>query len=99
MSTGLECVLVERWLEEWYYILENMSSPKLAWSWMDYAKAYGPFESKDKALKHLSDNHPNPGGFSVVDFSHYGMLSDNQKQPYEDLIKYASKQGTNVIQW
>lgn len=63
MSTGLECAIVEVRPGEWYYVLERGDAPKLAFSWMEHADAYGPFPTLDAAEAHLSDNHANPGGW------------------------------------
>ena len=70
MSTGLECCFVERQKDKWYYILENWNSPKGAWNWLDYATAYGPFRSEEKAEMHLDNHHANPGGWSKIRFDH-----------------------------
>jgi len=99
MSTGLECCLVERKLGEWYYILEKWGAPKNAWSWLDYADAYGPFKSEELALDHLHNNHPNPGGYSIITFEHYAAFSPTQAEAYEDLMQHATKRGTNVFIW
>lgn len=99
MSTGLECLFVERNSSEWYYLLERYNSPKNAWDWLDYADAYGPFKSETSAMVHLSTSHPNPGGYSVIKLKHYKSLPLSRKEKLEGLIKYASKRGTNVIVW
>ena len=70
MSTGFECLFVEWNKNEWYYILQNWNCPVGAWDWREYATAYGPFKSEEKADKHLRDNHANPGGSSQVDANH-----------------------------
>lgn len=65
MSTNSECSFIQ-WDEgEWYYILEHRNAPKNAWDWREYATAYGPFKSEEKAQQHLHDHHANPGGYSV----------------------------------
>lgn len=89
MSTGLECLFVEREDNKWYYILENYDAPKDAWSWLDYATAYGPFCSFKSAKKHLDDNHANPGGYSVIKSEHYKQFSESRRNQYDDLLKYA----------
>lgn len=65
MSTGLNCFFF-RDNGRWYYLLEDYSSPKMAWDWREYATCYGPFASEEAANKHLQDNHANPGGSSVI---------------------------------
>jgi len=64
MSTGLECAFIEVEPGRWYYLLEDWDAPKLAFDWREYATAYGPFDSEEKGIEHLDDNHPNPGGWS-----------------------------------
>ena len=90
MSTGLECLFLEKNDGEWYYILENWNAPKHAWDWLDYATAYGPFNSEAKAREDLSTNHANPGGSSMIRRDHYKQLSDSQREKYEDLIRHPS---------
>jgi len=99
MSTGLECMFLEKTEGEWYYILEQYGSPKGVWDWLDYADAYGPFSSEEMAQDHLHKNHANPGGWSIMRADHYSALSDSQKEKYEDLTKHATDRGTNVIWW
>jgi hypothetical protein len=65
MSTNSECDFIEIKKNVWYYILENYDAPKNAWDWREYATCYGPFSSFDIANKYLSDNHANPGGYSM----------------------------------
>ena len=91
MSTGLECFFIEVEKDEWYYILEDYDSPKNAWNWLDYATAYGSFTSFDKAHNHLSDSHPNPGGYSKMEFNHFNKLSESQKEMYTYLTKNATR--------
>jgi hypothetical protein len=90
MSTGLECLFVERNIGEWYYILEHWDAPKAAFDWLDYATAYGPFNSEEKARTDLYNNHPNPGGSSMIKRDHYEKFSDSQKEKYEGLIRHPS---------
>ena len=66
-STGLECWFFEYQPGKWYYLLEHGSSPKNAWDWREHSSAYGPFSSKEEAVKHLQDNHANPGGWGSSD--------------------------------
>ena len=65
MSTGFECAFDENAEGEWHYTLQDWNCPVGAWDWRDYATTYGPFTSFELAHKHLSDTHPNPGGYSV----------------------------------
>jgi hypothetical protein len=66
MSTNNNCMMVEESPGKWFYLLENYNAPKNAWDWRQHAVAYGPFASMESADAHLSDNHANPGGFSVI---------------------------------
>lgn len=66
MSTGLNCTLYERRPGEWYYLLEDASSPKGAADWREHATAYGPFATEDAAFDHLAAWHANPGGSNTV---------------------------------
>jgi hypothetical protein len=84
MSTGLNCEFIESPAGVHYYILEQGSAPKNAWNWREYADCYGPFKSEDEAMKHLDDNHANPGSHSVV-----GVV-DAAKEPYASLIAEAA---------
>lgn len=66
MSTGQECMFVEEKPGHWHYVLEDYNAPKNSWDWMEHAKAYGPFQTEEKACQHLSDNHANPGGSFTI---------------------------------
>jgi len=66
MSTGQECMFVEEKPGRWHYILEDYNAPKNSWDWMEYARAYGPFQTQDQADQHLSDHHANPGGSFII---------------------------------
>lgn len=68
MSTGLECLIVERDESQWYYVLQDWNCPVGAWDWREYATTYGPFPTKERAIQHLSDNHANPGGWMEISF-------------------------------
>lgn len=63
MSTGCECEFFV-FNGKHYYALERYNAPKNSWDWTDYADVYGPFDSLETAIRHLSDNHANPGGWS-----------------------------------
>lgn len=65
MSTGLECEFIQTKPDEWFYLLENWTSPKGGWDWRDDCNLYGPFPTFDVANEHLRDNHANPGGYNV----------------------------------
>ena len=65
MSSGCECLFVQVESDKWYYVLEDYNAPQNAWDWREHAKAYGPFATEDVALKHLDDNHSNPGGYGA----------------------------------
>ena len=65
MSTNSECSIIEVSTNKWFYILEDYNAPKNAWDWREHASAYGPFPSEEAAIKHLDDNHANPGGFGT----------------------------------
>jgi hypothetical protein len=73
MSTGLNCVFLEEKPGRWHYVLEDYNAPKNSWDWMEYAKAYGPFQTEDKAADHLSDHHANPGGWFRVPHGEFRM--------------------------
>jgi hypothetical protein len=62
MSTGCECQYIEVKPGEWFYILEDYHAPRNAWDWREYADAYGPFPTREKASEHLHANFGNPGG-------------------------------------
>lgn len=83
MSTGCECVYIEVEPGSWYYVLESDSSWATGASWLDNAKAYGPFGSEDEVRKHLHDHHPNPGGAVVIPHSPGEQLSDEWKRLIE----------------
>jgi hypothetical protein len=75
MSTGLECEILKTG-GEWFYVLQSWDCPVGAWDWMEYATAYGPHATEDAALKHLSDNHANPGGHSTYDYDAAGRTPE-----------------------
>lgn len=88
MSTGLECNFVEYRPGVWYYILEQGDAPRNSWDWRDFADCYGPFASYEQASKHLSANHANPGGYTVLEYE----LENQERAPdavLEKLIKEA----------
>ena len=68
MSTGLNCLFQEVAPGKWFYILESGFAPKNAWDWREYAHAYGPFRSLERAEQHLSDTQPNPGGWNINEY-------------------------------
>lgn len=70
MSTNLECCFLERQPGQWFYLLES-GWDEDAFDWREEADVYGPFDSQEKAYEHLRDNHPNPGGFWVMDNTLY----------------------------
>jgi hypothetical protein len=67
MSTGLECEFIEFKPDTWYYVLQDGSCPVQCWDWREFATAYGPFTSYERANQHLRDNHANPGGHSILE--------------------------------
>lgn len=67
MSTGLECEFIQWKPDEWYYVLQDWDCPVGAFDWREYATAYGPFKSEEKADEHLRNNHANPGGSFLND--------------------------------
>ena len=69
MSTGFECEFVEVEPDRWYYVLQNWDCPVGAWNWREYATAYGPFGSFEGARDHLHNNHANPGGYSIHQYT------------------------------
>jgi len=86
MSTGLECEFFEYRPNEWYYSLQDYSCPVGAWDWREYSTTYGPFSTEEKALKHLDDNHANPGGFSSLAF-----VNEEISKQFEQQVKEARK--------
>jgi hypothetical protein len=60
VSTGAECRFTEVEPGRWSYWLQD-------WPYGDWpdGSTYGPFGSFAKAEKHLSENHANPGGYSL----------------------------------
>jgi hypothetical protein len=75
MSTGCNCSFEEVEPGKWWYVLEDTYAPKNSWDWREYADAYGPFSTLDIAVKHLHDNHANPGGWSEYSY--------NPENPYK----------------
>lgn len=71
MSTGLECAFVKTG-GKWYYVLQDWDCPVGAWDWLEYATAYGPFDTEDSAHDHLRNNHANPGGSWSSDYDANG---------------------------
>ena len=65
MSTGLNCDIVQKSTNEWFYILEDWDAPKQSWDWREFATAYGPFPDLEQAKKHLRENQTNPGGHNI----------------------------------
>jgi hypothetical protein len=66
MSTGLECGFVETPSGKHYYSLEIGGDPDDEDSYhTDEYVTYGPFPDFETAKRHLEDNHPNPGGYSI----------------------------------
>lgn len=60
MSTGADCRFYEKTKGQWFYDLQQYPYGENE----DY-KTYGPFRTFAAAEKHLSDNHANPGGYTV----------------------------------
>ena len=89
MSTGLECLFVERKEGEWFYILEQGSAPRNCFDWMDYADAYGPFASEEVALKHLENYQANPGGWSIMRKDHFSALPQGRKEKLNSLLEHS----------
>lgn len=81
----MECILIERKNREWYYIIEKLDAPRNAYNWLDYAYAFGPFNSEAEIREILKENLFLEG-LSVIYNDHYSLLSLSQRQPYEDLI-------------
>ena len=86
MSTGLECEFFEPKQGQWFYALQDYSCPVGAWDWREHAQAYGPFDSEEKAQKHLRDNHANPGGHILSDHASFTM-GDSYKRLIRDAHK------------
>lgn len=86
MSTGLECEFVEPTPGVWYYILEMWDAPKNAWSWLEYADAYGPFTTLPEAEEHLRQHHANPGGSYTIPHSEF-----KPREVYQHLFDCAKR--------
>jgi hypothetical protein len=84
VSTGLECEFVRRADDKWFYALQDGDCPVQCWDWHEYATAYGPFESFDKAHDHLRDNHANPGGYSIDENKEGKPLGES----WDEMIQY-----------
>ena len=63
MSTGADCIIIEKKPGEWHYRLQHWPYGECP----EYSE-YGPFNSEDSAILHLSDNHANPGGWSTYHY-------------------------------
>jgi len=87
MSTGLECWYVEETPGKWYYVLQNRNCPVQCWDWLEYATAYGPFDSEQATTKHLHSNHANPGGHMMLRYSHDRPL----RKALVELLREADK--------
>jgi len=64
MSTGADCMIIEREPGKWWYSLQDYPYGATE----TYTK-YGPFKSEDEAINHLDKNHANPGSFNVFPLS------------------------------
>jgi len=71
MSTGYNCTFFEPKQNQWYYVLQNWTCPVGAFDWRDDATCHGPFHSEDVAIRHLSNNHANPGGWETIPFEEF----------------------------
>lgn len=87
MSTGNECIVLEARPGQWYYILEDHGAPKNAWDWREFATCYGPFPTMDAALKHLGDNHANPGGYSVQPYDPTHSPDEVERKLIESAVR------------
>jgi hypothetical protein len=91
MSTGLNCEFIrvtdEGKPDQYYYILEDCNSPKMAWDWREYARAYGPFRTEQLAQEDLRRWHANPGGSTHGDMTLAEVEADPvlNKLIFEDL--------------
>jgi hypothetical protein len=94
MSTGCNCLVVEPQQGKWYYVLEDYNAPKNASNWLDYAKAYGPFPSEEAAVRHLSDNHANPGGWWTERHDEY-----RPSKTLDGLLKRAAANMKSSLAW
>lgn len=91
MSTGLECQFIESENNKWYYVLENYDAPKNAWDWLEFATAFGPFNSYKIAHSHLGNHHANPGGYSIYENKLYREFPEERRSAYEKLFRVANK--------
>ena len=67
MSTGADCHFFEDKVGNWTYKLQRWPYGATE----DYDE-FGPFGSYEKALKHLHDNHANPGGHGIHRYKEEG---------------------------
>lgn len=82
MSTGFECGFYQTSPDgEWYYLLQDSDCPVGAPDWREFASLYGPFPTVDRAIKHLDDTQPNPGGWSEHPYVE-GQAPDRILQAY-----------------
>ena len=65
MSTGADCLIYEKEPNKWFYNLQRWPYGETP----DY-DTYGPFKSQEEAENHISDNHANPGGWSVQPYEY-----------------------------
>lgn len=61
MSTGADCVFIEKKPGQWYYNLQRYPYGDTK----EYDE-FGPFRSEEAANRHLRNHHANPGGYNVV---------------------------------
>lgn len=98
MSTGLNCQTVQTKPDEWFYILEDYSAPKMAWDWREYATAYGPFKTEEEADEHLRRHHANPGGGEIITLEHYRPEEVTTKL-FEEARKAMARESSRYGGW
>jgi hypothetical protein len=100
MSSGLECEFIEILPGKWYYLLQQGSCPVQVWDWREYADAYGPFPTEEKAEENLQANHQNPGGWSTCGYrGENGEPMSKGDEVLEKLIASATIPGRQPMRY
>lgn len=87
MSTGLQLEFIEQSPNVWYYVLEDYDCPEESWDWKDYATAYGPFDSLERAERHKDENSANTGHSITIFNSEYIENTTYKSLFYDATVK------------
>ncbi|MHA2279712.1 MAG: hypothetical protein ACXAC5_02295 [Promethearchaeota archaeon] len=60
MSTGADCVFVEKEPGQWWYRIQYGATKEY--------NEHGPFPSEKAGHDHLDQTYPNPGGYSLFPY-------------------------------